>query len=400
MIELLDTILKSNNKLPYYLQTYYIHAKLSLCSLQMDNMVINDSYIDISNNLTDIVKNIQLLSQIIQTNNIANDSYQEQALIKLYKSLQNFQYSSNRLCELVQTMKENSESSSESQLILNYHNYIPSPLSNALLHCGELIPLNLRLSKKKGWINRNTKATNYKEMIQTFVDIMILVAKLQFDVKNENTYHQVYDYLSNAEQFCSDNGFPSGFRWISASYYTFGAAMVTSNIIAQAVYPLRKACTLLEKDTDRCNSDTGKLQLARRYEVLGTCCQREGDFEGAIKAFRMALKRIPYSTIISFTSGSDKMAVSTLIEQKPLVPKLIDRFLRCSISDHEQKSFATEHMDLSGLTATQKCVLYECEVQVLLTLSSRLNLVKQQNWLIHTLLQHYSEIQFPIRRAR
>lgn len=114
----------------------------------------------------------------------------------------------------------------------------------------------------------------------------------------------------------------------------------------------------------------------------------------------MALKRIPYSTIISFTSGSDKMAVSTLIEQKPLVPKLIDRFLRCSISDHGQKSFATEHMDLSGLTATQKCVLYECEVQVLLTLSSRLNLVKQQNWLIHTLLQHYSEIQFPIRRAR
>lgn len=107
--------------------------------------------IDISNNLTDIVKNIQQLSQIIQTNDIANDSYQEQALTKLYKSLQNFQHSSNRLCELIQTKKENPESSSfsDSQLMTKYHSFIPTPLANALLHCGELIPLNLRLSKKK-----------------------------------------------------------------------------------------------------------------------------------------------------------------------------------------------------------------------------------------------------------
>lgn len=113
----------------------------------------------------------------------------------------------------------------------------------------------------------------------TFVDIMILLAKIHYNAKDENTYYQAYDYLANAEQLCSDHGYSAGYRWISATYYTLGAEMIALNSLVSAIYPLRKACSLLEKDSQRMCSDAGKLQLAKRYEVFGTCCQKNGDFE-------------------------------------------------------------------------------------------------------------------------
>lgn len=116
-------------------------------------------------------------------------------------------------------------------------------------------------------------------MTLTFVDIMILLAKMQYNVNDENTCHQAYDYLAKAEQLCSESEITAGYRWISGLYYTLGTEMVTLNSLSSAMYPLRKACSLLEKDAGRLNSDAGKLQLAKRYDIYGTCCQKNGDFE-------------------------------------------------------------------------------------------------------------------------
>lgn len=114
----------------------------------------------------------------------------------------------------------------------------------------------------------------------------------------------------------------------------------------------------------------------------------------------MSLRRLPPATIEQFATGADHMPVSKMAEQQPFVPKLMDRFIRSSFYDHEQKTLATEVMDLSLLTPIQKCVLYECELKVLLVLSLRLNVTKEQNVLVGSLLHHYTAEQFPIRRAR
>ncbi|ORZ20232.1 hypothetical protein BCR42DRAFT_322246, partial [Absidia repens] len=237
-------------------------------------------------------------------------------------------------------------------------------------------------------------------MVITNVDTMILLTKLHFDARNDATYRQAYDRLAIAEQICSDHKVFSGYRWISATYYTLGAGMVTIHSPSSAVYPLNKSCMLLEKDTERVNSKAGIIQLVKRYEVLGTCCQKAGDLEGATKAYRLALNHLPATTIDMFTTGSDQMTISKMIQRQPLVPNLIARFLRSAFSNNEQNVFSTELMDLSTLTPIQKCVLHECELKVLLRLSPRLDLTKSQSWLIDSLLHHYTPVRYPIRRGR
>lgn len=111
------------------------------------------------------------------------------------------------------------------------------------------------------------------------VDITVLLARIQFRVDDEDTYHAAYECLSTGEQLCSDYGYAGGYRWLSGAYYTLGAAMVNAKMYSTAIYPLRKACALLEKDSSRIATDAGKLQLCRRYEILGACCERDNRFE-------------------------------------------------------------------------------------------------------------------------
>ncbi|KAI8093675.1 uncharacterized protein BX664DRAFT_259957 [Halteromyces radiatus] len=387
-MQLVDDIISLTSSPSYYHVAYATHAKLSLCAAQMDSMIHYNTHIDITPLFPNINTCIQSLTNIIQNNDISNDSYTEQAMIKVNKSVHSIRHSSNRLFEMSLQSKNTIDKDSSSPTPWDQ---TISSMASTLQQCSILILLHLDLIKKK-----------VNDILLIFVDIMVLLAKIYFDANDDNTYYQAYDYLASAEQICSEHGLSSGYRWISATYYTLGAAMVTSSIIPSAVYPLRKACTLLEKDPGRISSDAGKLQLAKRYEVFGTCCQKNGDFEAkaAIKAFRMALKRVPATTVDTFTTGSERMSISRMIEQQPLVPKLMDRFLRSSIGEHEQRPLATELLDTSLITPIQQCVLYECELQILFKLSSRQNLMKQQNWFISSLLQHYTTEHYPIRRTR
>ncbi len=236
----------------------------------------------------------------------------------------------------------------------------------------------------------------------SYIDIMVLLSKINFNVNKEETHHQAYDYLLTAEQLCADVKFTEGYRWLSVSYYNLGATMIKTELFSSAVYPLRKSCALLEKDTERINTDEGKLQICKRYEILGTCCQKNQRYEEAIKAYRMALQRAPISSIEKFVSQASTTAVSTTIENDPLIPKLIDRFLRASIIDPDQFEvrFASELMDLSTISLIQQCIIYECELRVWNALSVKMNLFKYQMLIIEKLLELYNSQNFPIRRAR
>lgn len=231
---------------------------------------------------------------------------------------------------------------------------------------------------------------------------MVLLARMNFNIADDNTHHQAYEYLSSAEQMCTQVNFPAGYRWLSGSYYNLGATMIKTELFSSAMYPLRKSCSLLEKDTERINTNEGRLQLCKRYEILGTCCQKNERYEDAIKAYRFALKRVPHYVVEKFTSRADNTAVSTIIETDPLVPKLIDRFLRSSIIDPAQSEirFASQVMELFTLTPIQQGIIYECELKVWNFLALKMNVTKFQLSIIHKLLEIYNGHDYPIRRAR
>ena len=236
----------------------------------------------------------------------------------------------------------------------------------------------------------------------SFIDIIVLLARMCFNINKGNTHHTAYEYLSTAEQLCAKVHFTEGYRWLSISYYNLGATMIKTELYEGAIYPLRKSCVLLEKDTERINSEEGKLQICKRYEILGTCCQKNERFDEAIKAYRMALQRAPLSTIQKFVHEANTTAVSTMIEKDPLLPKLVDRFLRASIIDPHQAEirFASEFMSLSSLTDIDRCIIYECELKVWNALSHKMNLVKYQMSIVNRLLECYDGKLYPIRRAR
>ncbi|CAO3592351.1 unnamed protein product [Absidia cylindrospora] len=406
MHQLLSSPRKTSSIVDYYHVTYSIHVKLSLCTAQMDQMTRSNSYIDIVALFTDANSSIQSLIKIIENNEIESNRHTKEVTMKFYSIMNVFLHSATQVWEMIQQCHSNCPTVSQSPDLLSPQ--IPSVwksytevLSDTLQQCSVLLPIALILVEKMGWAKcEPASSLSPSAMAITNVDTMILLAKLHFDARNDTTYHQAYDCLATAEQICSDHMVSSGYRWISATYYTLGAGMITIHSLSNAVYPLRKSCMLLEKDSERMNLKAGKIQLVKRYEVLGTCCQKIGDLEGAIKAYRLALNHLPTTTIDLFTTGSDQMTISKMIQQQPLVPKLIDRFLRSSFSNNEQSVFSTELMDLSTLTPIQKCVLHECELKVLFGLSPRLDLTKSQSWLIGSLLHHYTPDRYPIRRGR
>lgn len=280
-------------------------------------------------------------------------------------------------------------------------NSIINYLTSVLQQCSETLPINLHLSTATKKRSQKRVATEHDILI-SFIDIMALLARIQFNLDEENTYQQAYEYLSTAEQMCAEKKFNEGYRWLSGSYYNLGTAMIKIELYKNAIYPLRKSSSLLEKDTQRASSDEGKLQLCKRYEILGICCQKNNLFDDAIKAYRLALKRIPVSAIEKFTSQSETMAVTTMIEQDALIPKLMDRFLRASVIDpyQEQINFASEYVNLTALNPIRQGFLYECELKVWNELALKMNLSKYQLFIVDKLLQLYDHDNYPIRRAR
>jgi hypothetical protein len=236
----------------------------------------------------------------------------------------------------------------------------------------------------------------------SFIDIMSLLAKIQFNIDEESSHEQAYDYLSTAEEVCADAGFTSGYRWISGTYYTLGASMYTAKYYTSAVYPLRKSCTLLEKDTNRISTDEGRLQLCKRYDVLGDCCQKKDTSDESLRAYRLALKRVPVQSLNTFVKHASTECVHSLAEKFPLIPKIMNRFLRTSVVDEQQSNvvFATTLMNIGSLTPIQTAIIYEYELKIWNNMGKNLKLSKYQFDLIDRLLNVYDAALYPIRRAR
>ncbi|KAI9473967.1 MAG: hypothetical protein EXX96DRAFT_488262 [Benjaminiella poitrasii] len=380
-----------------YYAAYAANAKLALGSIQMDKIVLDDTYADISTTLNESISCLRLLSPTLEPH--IQDQHNEQALLNLCKSIDNFRSSAKRLYELISEKKKQGNRTPPPDLAK--WDEIVVYLNSLLQQCGETLPTALNLAFRHKAIKRVMTTT---EVMVAFIDIMVLLARMQFNLNDDMSYQQSYDYLSTAEQLCAEKKFFRGYRYLSGSYYNIGTALIKTNdtLYRHAVYPLRKACSLLEKDSERAQSDEGRLQLCKRYEILGVCCHKNKQFEDSVKAYRLALKRLPVSTVDKFIRGYEMVAVSRMMTREPLLSKLMDRYLRASVSEPEVTDihFASEFVQMAGLSAIQQSFVYECELKIWYRLSFKMDVSRFQLFIVNRLLQVYDAVNYPIRRAR
>ncbi|KAI8071039.1 peptidase family C50-domain-containing protein [Gongronella butleri] len=400
MLKPLDAI--ARGKTQYFHAANHVHAKLTLCTMQLERSSSDEDLVSV---LAGITADIDEVRQLIASSRVVNDAYTEQAVFKLCKTLSTLRVAASKFWDAQQ--RKNSAASSPASLSslasMDSVKDATESLTQLVERCKDLIPVHLKLIGSMGWIGNHRRTRSMlspTDIMLTYVDMNALLGKMVFDVKDDRTHLKAFDYLTAAEDLCTANGFASGYRWIASAYYAFGAAMVTAGTLVPAAHPLRKACSLLEKDTARCETDPGRLQLAKRYEVLGTCLQKTGEFEKALKAFRLALKRVPHSSLVAFTANADTMTITRMAAHQPLVPKLMDRFLRSSVDDHEQGAFASAYLNTNDLNPVQQAAIKECELKIFRLLSHRFKLVKQQKSLIKGILDAYKPDKYPIRRAR
>ncbi|ORZ02601.1 hypothetical protein BCR43DRAFT_429744, partial [Syncephalastrum racemosum] len=240
------------------------------------------------------------------------------------------------------------------------------------------------------------------EVMLAYISMAILQAKLVFRPKVRRTHQEAQDYLTEAERLSTKVDYTGGNRYIADAFQMIGVSLFNENLYGDAVYPLRKCCTLLEHDKATLQSDNARLHLSKRYESWGVCCQKAKMSDVSVKAFRLALRRLPRSSIDAFVKDLDTLSAASLAEANPIIPKLMERFMRVNFIDNEDEEghFASGAMDLSHLSGAKRCLIHEYELKILTSLSARRDCSVYQNILLDTLLSFYTQRHFPVRRAR
>ncbi|KAG1470681.1 hypothetical protein G6F56_002539 [Rhizopus delemar] len=397
----------------YYYSMYAATAKLSLCSVQMDKMAIDNCYIDVSTTFKETIQCMGLALQVAKEVQVG-DNHSADALYHFYETADFFKQSAKRFYEFLRekAIQNVSETSNDPLRTPPRPGEIATPnnfgtwntvapqLNETLQVTSDCISSGIELIETK--FEHYEKAFEMNTITTTFVEMMILSVRIKYQVEDERSYHQALEYLDKAEKFCSKTNFSKGNSWISSSYYSLGAAMIQLEMYSKATLPIRKSTILLSTHVESNPTDKNKLELCNRYEALGTCCFKVNEFREARESYRIALRQIPISKIKLFIDKGNSKAVSAISEEETLLPKLMDRFLRASIVDPNQASvtYACEHLQLSSFNDAEQCILFECELRVWSVLSLKANLSKFQLHIVNQLLEIYTPDIYPLRRIR
>lgn len=233
---------------------------------------------------------------------------------------------------------------------------------------------------------------------------MLLLARMVFRFDDPESHERAFQFLRKAETFCDSHGFTEGNRWVSSTYYAFGANLATEGEYGKAIVPLEKSCAILEQDQLRAKtqSEQWSMQLCKRYELLGASHLKIFNQRKAIAALQNALRHLPKASINEFVRHCASVSLTLIIEKHPVIPKLIERYLRAAVIDapDDDIALASEVMDLQHLSCGQQAILKECELQVLNVMSLRTDVTSFQLKLIDQLLDTYEPTLYPIRRSR
>ncbi|KAI8581925.1 hypothetical protein K450DRAFT_229931 [Umbelopsis ramanniana AG] len=417
MMRPLRIVLQDPQNCQSYHLMYAASAKMSLASIQLDKMISSNAYADINTTLTEISSCIEFSVTSLR-NNVEMSKYTEQAMRNLCKSVDNFRNSCNAMHGFLSKKMEESITRRE----IEHDPYQTPPqrkhmhpdefgewknntanIFDCLIKCTELVPICIRMLSSKN-TDLSLPGANTDTISLAHIDVVLLLARMVFRFDDPETHERAFQFLRKAEIFCSSNGFTEGIRWVSSTYYSFGANLATEGEYGKAIVPLEKSCAILEQDQIRAktHSEQWSMQLCKRYELLGASHLKIFNQRKAIAALQNALRHLPKATINEFVRHCASVSLTLIVEKHPVIPKLIERYLRAAVIDapDDEVALATEIMDLQHLSRGQQAILKECELQVMNIMSLRTNVAMFQLKLIDQLLDAYEPTLYPIRRSR
>jgi len=418
MMRPLRIVLQDPQNCQSYHFMYAASAKMSLASIQLDKMISSNAYADINTTLCEISSCIKF-SIVSLENNLEMTKYNEQAMRNVCKSVDNFRSSCNAMhAFLTKKMEENitkREVEHDPYQTPPQRKYMhpddfgewknnSANIYECLVKCTELVPICLRLLTTQNEAETQTSTANTDTISLTYIDVVILLSRMVFRTEDPETHDRAFEFLREAESFCESNGFTEGKRWVSSAYYSFGANLATEGEYGKAITPLEKSCTILEQDQLRAKtqSEQWSMQLCKRYELLGASHLKIFNQRKAISALQNALAHLPKASINEFVRHCDSISLTIIIDKFPLIPKLMERYIRAAIIDPpgNEAVLASDAMDIGRLSCGQQAIIKECELQIMNVMSLRSNVSALQMMLIEQLLEAYDGTAYPIRRAR
>ncbi|CAG8605729.1 11386_t:CDS:10, partial [Acaulospora morrowiae] len=239
-------------------------------------------------------------------------------------------------------------------------------------------------------------------------DLLSRLASPFFELQSPN---KCYRYIERALQIAQYTSCIEGLRTISNSYYRIGVYYYNDNQIRVAIDPVLKSCEILDRymhELQQVESSSEKdieeirAQLSKRFEVLGICWNLLGEVRNARDAFEKSLKNLPRTEFLKFAKLVSSQGVHSVSQQAPIIPKLIERYVKLtSIVCPDEEFFPVHEVLLDcGFDGIILAGLFEFELRVLKSFDDRLDSSNIELVIYEKLLEWYDGVNFPIRRAR
>ncbi|KAG9302695.1 hypothetical protein G9A89_005169 [Geosiphon pyriformis] len=241
------------------------------------------------------------------------------------------------------------------------------------------------------------------------LDMFDLFLRTTFNISDPHSYAICTSFIERALVIARTNCLEEPLRWISNSYYYIGGILYRENQNQDAVEPIRKSCNFLynylyyaKPEGKMLQEEEIKLQLGKRFEVLGACHTALGEIENARNAFEQSLRSFPISEYDKFSSLMKEESVLVASQHLPIIPRLIDRHVKSSYIDSPDAVFTPTHeiMMITRGEGIKVAGLVEYQIRVLKSHGNKVDTYKVQMTLCEKLLEWYSVEDFPLRRAR
>ncbi|CAG8464478.1 7082_t:CDS:10 [Acaulospora colombiana] len=229
-----------------------------------------------------------------------------------------------------------------------------------------------------------------------------------FGFHSENKFNH---YIEQAFRIAQRTSCIEGLRTISNAYYRIAVYYYNDNQIKVAVEPMRQSCEILCRCVHELLNVNGsseksveefQSQLSKRFEVLGACWNLLGEFKNARDAFEKSLRCLPKSEFFRFAALASSQGVQWVSQQAPIIPKLIERYIKLSIIDCTGGEFTPVHEILMDFEFDSIVLagLFEYELRVLRLFDDKIDSSNVEFLLYEKLLEWYDGVNYPIRRAR
>ncbi|RIA83404.1 peptidase family C50-domain-containing protein [Glomus cerebriforme] len=286
-----------------------------------------------------------------------------------------------------------------------------------------MICKNYFVEYKSHYLRENDSSyLNPENIILITIDLYDILSRLEFNINQLNAYKNCMTYIDKAHRIVQHTSCKEGLHSVLRAYCRIGNFYFMKNQYHIAKKPIYNACIILMQYINE-NQDSDKIKgknksfvkeleelkshLSERYNVLGICLNKSGEYKEASKAFEQSLRNLPKRDFLQFSDLVSSQTVLSASQELPLIPSIINRYINSTYINCPDSEFTPiqdiflesghNYIDFAGLLEYELRVFKE---RVLNSLNIKFDFLNVEKTLIDTLLTCYLLEDFPIRRAR